>query len=178
MPKHQPPKCAWCDAQIEYGGAAVSIDHHVDRFHRDGTASSSEVHWLAIVCGQCGHRLDLGTLREALRPPLPAREPRTDHPECGSRCMNVHCSRCNEHVAHDEGFAVITHCIQQFNHDRTISVIHADDLVYLCGDCSEDLDAEALGEDLRQGVHRLPEGPGIPDDRPAANTIWRTPVSA
>jgi hypothetical protein len=92
--------------------------------------------------------------------------------------MNVHCFRCDNHIGYGEGIASISHYIQQFNHDETVSVIYSDSFVHLCHECAADLDVQALGEDLKRGVHRLPEGPWVEDRRPEASTIWRSAVPA
>ena len=100
-------------------------------------------------------------------------------PDCGSNCGMRHCDRCHRHIHRDrdEEVTFFSHDIETFHRDLTHPIVRPGFLALLCGDCASDLDVDALTENLKHGVYRRPEGPGIPDQRPEASLIWRAPVA-
>ena len=65
------------------------------------------------------------------------------------------CEWCERTIALLEGMVCVCRCIQQINPDGTATVIDATDMVYLCGECGNQLDHDALGSAIRDETYRL-----------------------
>ncbi|HSW40116.1 MAG TPA: hypothetical protein VLL97_11560, partial [Acidobacteriota bacterium] len=64
-------KCEWCDQEIFFGNASMTINRNIEKVDRDGKSGEAEIsviqsHCLLELCAGCGNKLDDQFLQKIL----------------------------------------------------------------------------------------------------------------